>query len=89
MKAVDINNKEIKEGDYVKVLTIDPSNFSNLNEQELSEVMSLVGEILEVYEIDNYGGAWVSKEWQTSETEIMSHSISLNKNEMLLIENFS
>ncbi len=43
--------------------------------------MSMIGETLEIYEIDAYDQAWVTKEWWLSEDDVMSHSIGLRNHE--------
>lgn len=89
MKVTDKNGLEVKVDSYVKVLSLDAADFSHLDEQGLSEVMSMVGETLQVYEVDQYGQAWVTKEWWLSEDDVMSHSVGLSSNEMEAQENHS
>tara|TARA_R110002124_G_scaffold111348_1_gene265055 strand:+ start:3099 stop:3368 length:270 start_codon:yes stop_codon:yes gene_type:complete len=82
MSLRDKNGTEVTVGDYVKVLSLNPKDFGHLEEKELSEVMSMVGEILEVYDIDEYEQAWVTKEWWLSDNDVMSHSVGLSSAEM-------
>ena len=44
----------------------------------------MIGEILEVYEIDEYNQAWVRKEWWGSEDDMIGHSVGLNSHEFEL-----
>lgn len=85
----DINGVEVTVDSYVKVLALDPAEFGHLEEKELSEVMSMIGETLQVYEVDEYGQAWVTKEWWLSENDVMSHSVGLSSNEMEIQPNHS
>ena len=84
MSLQDANGKEVAVGDFVKVLSLNEDDFGHLDEKELSEVMSMVGEHLEIYDIDEYGQAWVTKEWWLSENDVMSHSVGLSPSEMEL-----
>ena len=78
----DKNGIEVTVDSYVKVLSLDQADFGHLEEKELSEVRSMIGETLQVYEVDEYGQAWVTKEWWLSENDVMSHSVGLSSNEM-------
>ena len=44
----------------------------------------MVGETFEVYEVDEWGGAWVEKWWHESDDEGSSHSVGLSPSEMEL-----
>ena len=83
-KLLDKNGLEVKVGDFVKVLSLNVRDFGHLEEKELSEVMSMIGDVLKIYEIDEYGQAWVEKEWWLAEDDYMSHSVGLSANEMEL-----
>lgn len=78
----DVNGVEVAIDSNVKVLSLNPADFGHLEEKELLEVMSMVGETLKVYEVDDYGQAWVTKEWWLSESDVMSHSVGLSSHEM-------
>lgn len=89
MAVTDRNGIEVKVDSYVKVLSLNPADFGHLDEKELAEVMTMVGEVLQVYEVDKFGQAWVTKEWRLSDNEVMSHSVGLSSNEMEIQENHS
>lgn len=78
----DVNGIEVTVDSYVKVLTLDPAEFGHLEEKDLSEVMSIIGKTLRVYDIDEYGQAGVAKERWLSENEVVSHSVGLSSDEM-------
>lgn len=40
------------------------------------------GEVLEVYEIDEWGSAWVEKSWRTHDGTPVSHSLGLGPGQM-------
>ena len=83
----DRNGSEVHIGDLVKVLSLDPADFSHLDSEALSEVMTMVGNVLEVYEIDQYGQAWVTKEWWLGDDDVMSHSVGLSSHEFEVADN--
>jgi len=58
---LDKNGDEVKVGSWVKGLKIDPSVTEGLSYEEAKDVNSMLNEIFQVYEIDEYGGAWVEK----------------------------
>jgi len=82
MPVKDKSGIEVTIDSYVKVLSLDPADFGQFEEKELSEVMSIIGEIMQVYEVDEYDQAWVTKEWWLSENDVMSHSVGLSSNEI-------
>ncbi|GAB5415591.1 MAG: hypothetical protein Cons2KO_31940 [Congregibacter sp.] len=78
----DRNGKEVSVGSRVKVVEIDPEFLDTLPEDEKRDVASMLNEVFEVYDIDEYGQAWVEKWWHISEDESMSHSVALSSSEM-------
>ncbi len=72
------------EGSFVKILLLDPKDFGHLDETELAEVVTMIGETLEVYEIDEYNQAWVRKEWWVSEDDMRGHGVGLGSHEFEL-----
>ena len=46
----------------------------------------MIGEILEVYEIDDYGSPWVKKWWCLPEGKSFSHSLALASSEMEVVD---
>jgi hypothetical protein len=58
----------------------------SLPHDEIEDVRSMIGEVFEVYEIDEYGSPWVEKSWHFPEDDkYKSHSIALDSNEMELV----
>lgn len=72
-------------GTQVRVLSVPSSVLSYLSQVEAARVKSMVGEVLEVYEIDAYGSAWVQKWWHDSAEEADSHSLALSPQEMEVV----
>jgi hypothetical protein len=61
--------------------------FDNLSSDEKQDVMSMVGEVFEVEEINEYGHAVVEKWWHNEpEGTSRSHTIYLEPHEMELIQ---
>jgi hypothetical protein len=72
----------VTEGTVVRVLRIDPSVFDTLDTQEKEQVESMLGEAFSVYEVDQYGRAWVEKWWHEDEAHAFSHSLALEPSDM-------
>jgi hypothetical protein len=82
MNARDVNGQSVAVGDQVKIISVRDSVLDRLDPVESARVASMKGAVLSVYEIDEWGGAWVRLEWETGEGRSMSHSISLASTEM-------
>ncbi|WP_293265969.1 hypothetical protein [Neptunomonas sp.] len=82
---VDINGNTVKVGSKVRVLHIDPKITEYLPEEEVTDLDSMLNEVLEVYEIDEYDCAWVEKWWDRGDGQTESHSLSLSSAEMELV----
>lgn len=85
MKTVDINSQPVRVGSKVKVLNISSETISSLLKEEVPFVKSMIKDILEIDEIDEFACAWVEKLWQIENGECITHSISLESNHMELI----
>ena len=78
MKQVpDRNGKKVLVGSRVRVVAIAAFLERDLPPEEWECVRSMLGEVFEIYEIDEWGGAWV---------QYQSHSLSLESDEMELVE---
>ena len=84
-EAKDIDGNIVREGSRVRVLSIRASVVARLTANERADVLSMMGEVFEVYEIDEWGSAWVEKWWKDSEDESRSHSLGLASEEMKLV----
>jgi len=78
----DVNGAPVRVGTRVRVLTISESVLSQLSESEADAARSMEGEVLEVYEIDEWGGAWVEKSWRADDGTLVSHSLGLGPEQM-------
>ena len=84
--VLDTNGDVVNEGDRVKLLSIPDWLLSSVPEEEVADLKTMIGEIFEVYEIDEYGGAWVEKWFNEGEEVTNSHSLSLESHEMELVK---
>jgi hypothetical protein len=82
----DKNGRDVTVGSRVRVLAIKQSILDRLPDEEVEHVRAIVGEILEVYEIDEYGSPWVKKWWSVSEEQSFSHSFVLRPSDMELVD---
>jgi uncharacterized ferritin-like protein (DUF455 family) len=71
------SGNEIAVGDKVRVLSADPKILQQLSKTERKRAESMVGEIFEVYEVDEHGHSWVEKWWHFEDGKSRSHSLAL------------
>ena len=64
------------------MVSVASSVLDRLEAPERERVLSMVGESFDVYEIDEWGAAWVEKWWNESDDEASSHSLGLHPTEM-------
>jgi hypothetical protein len=86
MPLLDIHGKPVHVGDRVRVLSLSGKWLDNLASAEKNDVLSMIGEIFEVEEIDEYGQAWVRKLWpDEAEGTCLSHSVALKQDQIEVI----
>jgi len=73
-------------GSHVRLLTIPESVLGPLPPEERGDLESMLGEVFEVYEIDEWNQAWVAKEWAEGEGKYRAHSLGLDSHEMEWVE---
>ena len=82
-QPVDRNGRVVSIGDFVRVISLSGNWFDELPSDERERLESMIGEILAIDEIDEYGQPWVCKWWQNREADTaQSHSIALEPSEM-------
>jgi hypothetical protein len=85
---IDINGSPVTVGSKVRLLSLSGQWLEDLPAEERFDVMSMVGEILIVEEIDEYGHPWVRKSWPNeAEGRCYSHSVALEQHEMEVVQN--
>ena len=85
----DRNGTPVTVGTHVRVVSVSASVLSRLPVDEVARVKSMEGEVFSVYEIDQWGGAWVEKWWREGEGKSESHSLGLASSEMEVVPNES
>ena len=74
-------------GTRVRLLSLSGQWLEELPTEEKQDVLSMIGEVFEVEEIDEYGHPWVRKSWPNEdEGKCHSHSIALEPHEMELVD---
>lgn len=82
----DKNGSEVRVGSRVRIVSVDPGLLSSLAEEEAGKVASMVGQVFEVYEVDDSGYAHVDNGWQYGPYIYESHSLALSGSEIELVE---
>ena len=84
--AKDKNGNTVLVGSRVRLLCLSGNWLDELPADEKTNVLSMIGGVFEVEEIDEYGHPWVSKSWPNESQETCrSHSIALEPHEMELV----
>jgi hypothetical protein len=81
----DRNGQPVTVGTRVRILRFDSSLERQLPPDEWEQVAKMIGQVFEVYEVDEYGSAWVEKVWFPRDGERMSHSVALAPEEMEVV----
>ncbi len=81
----DCRGTPVTVGSLVRVLSIPTWLFERIPPEEHADLRSMLGEVFEVYELDEWGGAWVEK-WWNGPGESHGHSLSLAAEEMEVVD---
>ncbi len=84
-EAEDINGTPVFVGTRVRVLRISDSVLSLLSETDAEATRAMFGSVLEVNEIDEFGGAWVEDSWQAADGTQVTHSLGLGPGQMEVV----
>ena len=84
-EASDRSGQCVRVGDRVRVIALSDSFLHSLPDDEIGLVSSMIGEIFEIDEIDQWGAAWVTKHWPREGGVIDAHSVGLSSSEMELV----
>ena len=82
----DRHGRSVRVGSRVRVVEIGTQLADRLPVEERADVLSMVGGVFEVQEIDGWGSAWVEKTWSEAGSGLRSHSLALAPSEMELVE---
>lgn len=84
--AMTSSSRKLAVGTRVRVLVISESLLAHLPSDEVDRVRSMLGEVLEVDEIDEGGTLWVTKWWIDDKCHSKSHSLALDEGEFEVVE---
>lgn len=84
-QTFDCRGRPVEIGMHVRVLQVHPGLQEGLTHEEWTRLQSMVGEVLDVLDIDEFGNAWVEKHWDGGPKEHFSHSIALSASEIELV----
>lgn len=88
--AQDAYGRPVLQGTRVRLLSLSGEWFDNLPADEKADVLSMIGEVFEVTEIDEYGYPWIGKSWpDATEGKWRGHSIALESQEMEVVDEVS
>lgn len=83
--ATDRSGHLVRVGTRVRVIEIALRLKCDLPPDEWLELQTMVGEVFEVYGIDESGSAWVEKCWTDADGGQSSHSLALAPHEMEVV----
>jgi hypothetical protein len=82
----DRNGNVVLLGARVRLLALSGKWLDDLPDDEKPDVMSMIGEVFTVEEIDEYGRPWIRKSWPDDEEgTCYGHTIALDAHEMELV----
>lgn len=82
----DRNGRPVGVGARVRLVGLSGKWLEELPPEEKRDVLSMIGEVFVVEEIDEYGHPWVRKSWPDEDAgRCHSHSIALEPQEMELV----
>jgi hypothetical protein len=82
----DKNGLSVTNGCRVRITGLMPKTIGAIPPEDLSQVLSMVGEIFKVDNVDDYGQAWVYKELLTQGDAHFGHMLGLAPKEMERID---
>ena len=83
--GVDRNGNAVAIGDRVRVLEIRPSILKRLAGTEHADVSSMLGQVLEVFDVYDDGQVWVSLSWPRGIGQTEVHSIAVDAHAIELV----
>jgi hypothetical protein len=83
----DRNGLAVPIGAKVRLVALSGKWLDELPPDERIDVLSMIGEVFEVDEIDDYGHPWIRKSWPNpTDGTCHAHSIALEPDEMELVD---
>ena len=81
----DRSGNIVEIGDSVRLLAIRPSILARLTGNEHIDVSSMLGQVLEVFDVYEDGQVWVWLMWNRGDGKTESHSIAVASSEIELV----
>lgn len=81
----DRNGALVGTGDRVRLLAIRPSILARLAGPERADISSMLGQVLEVFDVYEGGHVWVSLSWPRGDGLTESHSIAVDPEAIELV----
>jgi hypothetical protein len=81
----DCDGREVRVGSRVRLLKVAEFLQRDLPPDEWNQLQGMVGEVFEVMDIDEYGGAWIERLFDDPEGGQSSQSYSVAADEMELV----
>lgn len=82
----DCNGIPVYVGTKVRVLSVPDWLLKQIPQNETENLQKSIGNVFEITEIDEWGGAWVEISWLGYDQEICHQSLSLDANDMEVVE---
>lgn len=83
--GLDRNGEVVERGDRVRLFAIRPSILKRLLGPELRDVSSMLGQVLEVFDVYDDGLVWVSLRWPKDDGTTEIHSIAVDPESIELV----
>jgi hypothetical protein len=84
--GIDRFGAVVEVGDRVRLLAIRPSIVNRLSGSELTDVSSMLGQVVEVFDVYDDGLVWVSMTWRRTGGVSEIHSIAVDPEAIELVE---
>jgi hypothetical protein len=85
-QPTDRNGRPVGVGTRVRLVGLSGQWLEDLPPDEKQDVLSMIGEVFEVEEIDEHGHPWIRKSWPNEAKDAChSHSIALEPQEMEVV----
>jgi hypothetical protein len=83
----DKHGRPVTVGARVRLLELSPRFFESLPAEEVEDIRSMIGEVFEVKEVDQYGCVWIEKGWHfPEEGQYIGHSLAPDPHEIELVD---
>lgn len=76
--GLDRSGTVVAIGDRVRLLEIRPSILARLANPELTDVSSMLGQVVVVFDVYENGQVWVTMAWSRGDGQTESHSIAVD-----------